>query len=68
MRDQPVGPDSPVGRLDEPRIHRSSLRVSTPEGEEIGQELGRWLEESLHQSSGPPTVASRRPRQRTPLQ
>ncbi|KAJ6592156.1 hypothetical protein DFH09DRAFT_1415059 [Mycena vulgaris] len=52
MCHRPVGPDSPVGRLDEPRIHRSSLRVSTPEREEI---------------ISPPSIPSHRLRQRKPL-
>ncbi|KAJ7079887.1 hypothetical protein C8R44DRAFT_895564 [Mycena epipterygia] len=57
MRDQPVGPDSPVGRLEEPRIHRSSLMVSTPEREEMGRCLG----ESLQQISTPHTIPLHRP-------
>jgi hypothetical protein len=52
MRDKAVGPNSPVGRLEEPRIHRSSLMVSTPEREEIG----RCLDESLQQTSAPRTI------------
>ncbi|KAJ6561384.1 hypothetical protein DFH09DRAFT_1479649 [Mycena vulgaris] len=46
MCHRPVGPDSPVGRLDEPRIHRSSLRVSTPEREEITQATEAFGSES----------------------
>ncbi|KAJ7083821.1 hypothetical protein C8R43DRAFT_1115465 [Mycena crocata] len=43
MRDQLVGSDSPVGRLEEPQIHRSSLMLSTPEREEMSRCLGEVL-------------------------
>jgi hypothetical protein len=39
MHDVGVGGDSPIGALDSPRIHRSSLRVSTPEREELSRQL-----------------------------
>lgn len=44
MCDQRVGPDSPVGRLEEPLIHRSSLMATTPEQEEIRRSLGEILQ------------------------
>jgi hypothetical protein len=56
--DQQVGPDSPVGRLEEPRIHRSSLMANTPEREE----LGHCFNESLQQISAPRAVSLHRPR------
>ncbi|KAJ7079131.1 hypothetical protein B0H15DRAFT_859209 [Mycena belliarum] len=63
MRDQPVGPDTPVGRLEEPRIHRSSLMLSTPEREE----MQRSLDDSMQQISAPHAILLRRPdgRQKT---
>ncbi|KAF8184612.1 hypothetical protein K438DRAFT_2020332 [Mycena galopus ATCC 62051] len=49
MRDQKVGGDSPVGRLEEPRIHRSSLMASTPEREDIARCLTEALQPAAHQ-------------------
>ncbi|KAJ7263306.1 hypothetical protein C8J57DRAFT_1333294 [Mycena rebaudengoi] len=46
MCSQCVGGDSPVGRLEEPRIHRSSLMASTLEREEMGRSLQEGLEQA----------------------
>ncbi|KAJ7694394.1 hypothetical protein B0H17DRAFT_1132027 [Mycena rosella] len=52
MRSQCVGSDSPVGRLAEPRIHRSSLMASTLDQEEMAcslhADLLRIQRRSLH--------------------
>ncbi|KAF8182252.1 hypothetical protein K438DRAFT_1840534 [Mycena galopus ATCC 62051] len=42
-RSMKIGSDSPIGRLDEPRIHRSSLLLSTPEREENSREAHQML-------------------------
>jgi hypothetical protein len=57
MRDQKVGGDSPVGRLEEPRIHRSSLMASTPEREDIAH----CLSEALQPASARRKIPLRRP-------
>ncbi|KAJ7788786.1 hypothetical protein B0H14DRAFT_3162395 [Mycena olivaceomarginata] len=56
MRNKKVGCDSPVGRLEEPRIHRSSLMASTPEREDIA----RCLSEALQPASAKRSIPSRR--------
>ncbi|KAJ7612796.1 hypothetical protein DFH06DRAFT_1243124 [Mycena polygramma] len=54
MKNQCVGDESPVGRLEEPRIHRSSLMVSTPERAEISRCLYEGFREA-HQRRRPTT-------------
>ncbi|KAJ6461390.1 hypothetical protein C8R45DRAFT_1028248 [Mycena sanguinolenta] len=44
-RDIAVGSSSPLGRLDEPLIHRSSLLLSTPEREENSRDASLMLRE-----------------------
>ncbi|KAJ6601691.1 hypothetical protein DFH09DRAFT_1125723 [Mycena vulgaris] len=57
MRSQCVGSDSPVGRLAEPRIHRSSLMASTLDQEEMARSLHADFLRMQHRSV-------RRPRRR----
>ncbi|KAJ6491120.1 hypothetical protein C8R45DRAFT_1138189 [Mycena sanguinolenta] len=47
MRDRSAGGDSPVGPLEEPRIHRTSLLASTPEREEIRRCVAEGLQQDL---------------------
>ncbi|KAJ6480992.1 hypothetical protein C8R45DRAFT_932892 [Mycena sanguinolenta] len=58
MHDRSAGGDSPVGPLEEPRIHRTSLMASTPEREEIR----RCLDESLQQNLGLGSISRHRTR------
>ncbi|KAJ7804860.1 hypothetical protein B0H14DRAFT_2882663 [Mycena olivaceomarginata] len=47
VRSVGVGGDSPVGRLSSPRVHRSSLLLSTPEREQLSREMGCGNEEAF---------------------
>ncbi|KAF8146708.1 hypothetical protein K438DRAFT_1944447 [Mycena galopus ATCC 62051] len=55
MKSVSVGGDSPVGRLCSPRIHRSSLLLTTPEREELSREMSDETSD-IHDGNSSPVL------------